>query len=422
MKILWFSLSPCGSLRRNNAEYYVQGWMQALEDELKRVPDIELSVAYFSEMKENPFLFENVRYFPMGEKRKGNPFSRLLDRWRPSESVDREKLEMMLDVIRQSQPDLIHIHGTEDAFGLVADVVKDIPIIFSIQGLIAPITEKFLAGISKETVKKFSTFRDKIHHVTTYQQYLMFKKASKRECSYLSKAKYVFGRTSFDERCTLALNPDRMYFVMNELLRNEFYGKNWKGTFSQDGKVYLVSTISSMLYKGLETVIKTANILKQYSHIDFRWDIVGLSGNENYVRMAEYEAGVRSIECNVNFLGKKPASALADILCNADIYIHPSHIENSPNSVCEAMLVGLPVIATNVGGTSSMLKDGVEGVLVQDGDPYELAGAIIEIQKDPQVACLRADVAKKTAIERHEKSKVLKELLSAYKFIVNGEN
>ena len=55
MKVLWFSLSPCGSLRRNNTKRVIQGWMISLEDALKQNTDIELEVAYFSDKEEKPF-------------------------------------------------------------------------------------------------------------------------------------------------------------------------------------------------------------------------------------------------------------------------------------------------------------------------------------------------------------------------------
>jgi Glycosyltransferase len=231
---------------------------------------------------------------------------------------------------------------------------------------------------------------------------------------YLSKAKYIFGRTVFDKNCTLALNPHRKYFVVNEVMRNEFYSKHWKGSFSSNDTLRFVSVISGMLYKGLETIIKTSYILKTYSHIDFQWDIVGVSTSDKFVKMSEMEAGKLSSDYNVNYLGKINAEHLSELLCLHDVYIHPSHIENSPNSVCEAMLVGLPVIATNVGGTSSMIENGKEGTLVQDGDPYVLAGAIVDLLNNPKRAYEYANNARQTAVVRHNQESIINELLHGY--------
>lgn len=71
---------------------------------------------------------------------------------------------------------------------------------------------------------------------------------------------------------------------------------------------------------------------------------------------------------------------------NTGIFIHPSHIDNSPNGLCEAMLLGMPIIAIYAGGIPSLLVNRREGLLVQDGDPYAMAGAIIELLKDAGLA------------------------------------
>ena len=65
MKILWFSLSPCGSIRRLKHERIIQGWMISMEDELKKVSNINLSVAYFSDIVEDPFYYDGVQYYPI---------------------------------------------------------------------------------------------------------------------------------------------------------------------------------------------------------------------------------------------------------------------------------------------------------------------------------------------------------------------
>ena len=99
-----------------------------------------------------------------------------------------------------------------------------------------------------------------------------------------------------------------------------------------------------------------------------------------------------------------------------------SHIENSPNSVCEAMLVGVPTIASFAGGTSSIIKDGEEGILVQDGDPYVLAGSIVHLVQNPDLAMFYSNNAKCRALQRHNPENVYKELLSGYTSILSSYN
>lgn len=98
--------------------------------------------------------------------------------------------------------------------------------------------------------------------------------------------------------------------------------------------------------------------------------------------------------------------------------MHVSHIENSPNSVCEAMLVGMPIIASFTGGTASILDNHHEGEFVQDGDPYVLAGGIIKLYDNFEQAKKMGDNARKRAMLRHNPTSVIQELLNAYNLIL----
>lgn len=421
INILWFSLSPCGSMRRFNEKRFIQGWMISLEDEIKKVPGINLSVAYISSKKENPFKYDGVTYYPICKNIPKNRIKRILSRFNSYEKRDSIILPKLLRVVDIVKPDLIHIHGTEECFGLIQDAIKDIPIVFSIQGLIAPYTEKFFSGISYSDVKKHESFIDKIKQVSIVNNYKSFLYRSVRENHYLSKANYIFGRTFWDRDCTLALNPRRKYYVVNEILRPEFYIKQWKG-FTSDNKVKIVSTISGGVYKGFETALKTAAILKQYSHLDFEWHIAGYTSRTKWVHISAKITNIKSEDNNIVFHGKIDADELSDLLCNSDIYVHVSHIENSPNSVCEAMMLGMPVIASYSGGTSSLLEHEKDGILYQDGDPYVLAGAIVELFQNKNKAMEYGSSARKKALCRHDKNRIINELITGYNSIILSQN
>ena len=416
MKVLWFSNSPCGSVMRNKtAAVKSGGWLISLESELKKVDGLQLEVAFFSDKKESPFSFDGVKYYPICrnvlDASKG--INRIRERFLPFSARDAKALPLMLDVIKQSKPDLIHIHGTEEAFGLIAEHINDIPIVFSIQGMIAPYKEKYFSGISQAYAYKLDSLTDRIKGLGIRTQYNFFCYRAMRERRYLSNARYIFGRTFWDEYCTLTLNPQRKYYVVNEILRREFYLKLWKGTLSNE-KLQIISTISGGIYKGLETVLRTALQLRQYGKIDFEWHIAGYSPKSKWVHICEKMTGIKANDNNITFHGRIGADELADLLCRSDIYVHVSHIENSPNSVCEAMMVGMPVIASYAGGTASLLEHEKEGILCQDGDPYVLAGAIIDFKQHPDKALQYASAARKRATSRHDKETIVKELLDGY--------
>lgn len=419
MKVLWFTNSPCGSIRRKHVDTIIGGWLISLEDELKRSTDIELSVAFFSDYAEAPFEYEGVKYYPMNNVRSTNPLRRILNRRRSLPSLDAARLPLLKSVINDSKPQLIHIHGTEDCFGIIASYAKaqKIPIVYSIQGMIAPYSELYFRGIPMYDAYKFDSWFDKLKNVGIRNEWISFQERAKRECAFLREADYILGRTFWDRDCTLAINPRRKYMVVNEILRPEFYTKHWKGYISKC-KISIVSIISGGIYKGFETLLKAAALLKRYGDIDFEWKVAGYNESSKWVRIAEQITGVKSQECNVKLLGRLNANELSNLLCEADLYVHVSHIENSPNSVCEAMLLGMPVIASFAGGTVSLLRDNVDGVIYQDGDPYVLSGEIQRYLKHPDIAIEYAKSAKIVAHSRHNKQKVVNELLTAYHSIL----
>ena len=121
-------------------------------------------------------------------------------------------------------------------------------------------------------------------------------------------------------------------------------------------------------------------------------------------------------------MGRKSAKEMVSIMTESSCFVQVSHIENSPNSLCEAMLLGLPIIATYAGGTASLIKDSEEGILIQDGDPYVMAGAIMELMSNKENAIRMANNAHRTACDRHNPQKIVKALLDTYIHIINEKD
>lgn len=414
MKILWYANTPCGSIRRSKTNLFRGGWLISLEDEVKKSSEIELHVAFFSESENESFEFDGVTYHPIFSPKIKNPVARILNRRKPISFSDNKMLPMMLKVVDEVKPDLIHIHGTEERFGLIQDYVKNIPIVFSIQGLLAPLSEKFYSGFPDKDVYRFESWNDKLKFVSYRNDFKYFVDRGKRECGYLKKAKYIFGRTAWDEYITGLMNHQRKYYVVDEIMRSLFYNKQWRKKNFSKAPFKIISIISGGIYKGYETVLRSAALLKQYSGIDFEWIVAGYDNESKWVKIAEQYTKIKTDDVNVKLLGRIDAEQLSCLLADSDTYVHVSHIENSPNSVCEAMLIGMPIIASFAGGTASLLTTKKEGILVQDGDPYVYAGAISYLYHHFDIAKYYGENARRRAQERHNPERIGKQLLDAY--------
>jgi L-malate glycosyltransferase len=91
------------------------------------------------------------------------------------------------------------------------------------------------------------------------------------------------------------------------------------------------------------------------------------------------------------FLGRRDDSLR--IMTGADVFVLPSHQEGLPLALMEAMSVGLPIVATAIGGVPDIVTHGVEGLLVPPGHAKELADAIVEVTEDEPMRARMATAA-----------------------------
>lgn len=88
------------------------------------------------------------------------------------------------------------------------------------------------------------------------------------------------------------------------------------------------------------------------------------------------------LEHAVRFPGFLDPTAKSREFTEADIYLNTNKIDNMPVSVIEACAMGLPVVATDVGGLSHLIANGQNGILVSDDNPAEMADAVKRLLKD----------------------------------------
>ncbi|HEY0183426.1 MAG TPA: glycosyltransferase family 4 protein [Rhodopila sp.] len=99
------------------------------------------------------------------------------------------------------------------------------------------------------------------------------------------------------------------------------------------------------------------------------------------------------------------------LLAAADIFALPSRFEGLPMSVIEAMLTGLPVVATNVRGPAEQVADGVTGLTVPAGDAPALGAALGKLVRDPDVRVRMGQAGRQRALDCYDEAKVLSRTL-----------
>ena len=109
------------------------------------------------------------------------------------------------------------------------------------------------------------------------------------------------------------------------------------------------------------------------------------------------------------------------MLCETTIFVHTAYAENSPNSICEAQCLGVPIVATNVGGVSSLLRDRVDGVLVPANDPWTMAYQIFTMLSNEEKLQHYSLESRKRALERHCDEHIKRQLLDCYNILIHEE-
>ena len=191
-----------------------------------------------------------------------------------------------------------------------------------------------------------TSIKDKLMSIRIDQTFkknaLREEKNIKRQCGHFLE------ETHWDKSIVNFFNSDAKYYVCQESLRDVFINSNDLWEFKNSSKVKLFSVISGPLYKGIDFVLK----LFEHTKINFEWSICGVDSLSFFEEVYKIDAD----KVCVNAIGILSQNDLKNRLISSSLFIHPSYIENSPNSVCEAQSLGIPVIATNVGGISSLIK------------------------------------------------------------------
>jgi len=412
LKILW--LSPNPGLFNNNSHrnrYNGEGWISSLQELLIHNENIQLALAFICNYKINKESQNNTIYYPIFQK-KPNPFKKILSYYGLN-SESSFLLDSVLSIIADYKPDIIHLFGFENRLACVLGNTS-VPIIVHLQGILPPIDNAFWPiGFNKHTVLWPPTIREWFLRNGYIHKKNEIKKKGRNLQKLFHTTRFFMGRTEWDRQMTTIFSPDCIYNHVDEVLRPPFY-KNINKWHSRDDRLIIVSTISETIYKGLDLVLKTAELLTQFTNINYEWRVIGINPASDFVRLFERSLNIDSSKVSIIYSGVKNADQIVETLLESTIYVHPSYIDNSPNSICEAQLVGVPVIACNVGGVSTLLENGKAGTLIPANAPYELAFHLINYMNNPEVYQTKRLYALTLSQNRHNKEKIMQSLIEAY--------
>ena len=357
------------------------------------------------------------------------------------DTVHPENFDPMLEgrmnrILDEYHPDVVHIFGTEFPHALAmgkaacGDDFHYHPgrekILITFQGICAAVAADYMACLPDEIVSS-ATFRDALKKDSIKQQQEKFQARARNELGAAGYAGYLGGRTSFDSKWAKRLGPEAKYRYAGEVMRAVFY-EPLPENIERDPNVIFVS--------GADYPLKGFHILLR-ALMDINWpelkirvagqDIVSQNTLKEKVKISEYgkylgeliERG--NLQGKVEFLGRIPAEQMREEYLKCGMYICPSSIENSPNSIVEAALCEAPVIASRVGGIPDIIEDKKECLLYDcnarkplDEVAASLRACIEAVMADPEAAKRRAQAARQRALEEHNPAGVANQIIGIY--------
>ena len=401
--ILWITniLMPDALQYLNKTELVVGGWMIGLIESLKLEGNYKFAIASPYKGKELVSFKKNgISYFLIPIRGKSTVYDKKIERyWQEVNSI--------------FTPHITHIHGTEHAHGLaMVNACPKNKYVVSIQGLVSVISKYYFAGLSNNEILLNMTLKDLIKG-TLFKERNDYERRGVLEKEYIKKVGNVIGRTDWDEDHSYFINKKRRYFFCNESLRSVFYLEKYKWDFDKIERHSIFLSQGGQPIKGVHILLKAVSLI-----IDEFPNIKIYIGGKNIVENKSLKDTIKKggygklisklisklqLTNHVFFTGFLNEKAMAKRFEKSHVFVCPSSIENSPNSLGEAQMLGVPSIASFVGGTANMIIHEENGLLYRFEEFEMLASCLIKIFRDDNLAKKLSLNGKKEAEQRHSR-------------------
>lgn len=276
----------------------------------------------------------------------------MVERIKEKRSLDPNVLKQVITIARKHNADILHTHDfRSDIFGLASRKVLRIPMVVTAHGWIA-----------NDLKGQVSTILDKL-----------IMRSAQHVITVSDRTRTLLGKWASDERCTVIPNALRVLDYKLDRRANTF-----RSQYGIEDHHTVIANIGRLSpEKGQGLFLEAAKVLLS-RHRDLKFVLFGIGPTqpelENFVRVNE-------MSNQVIFAGYR--TDMKKLYNEMDLVVQSSSTEGMPNVVLEALLMELPVIATDVGGTREVLNHGVTGTLIPAEDQAALVSAIEAFLKNP---------------------------------------
>lgn len=382
------------------------GWLTLMTDRLARRDDFRIGVAMRAPVKALTRIEKNgIVYYAMPQSA-SDPFDV------PDATV--------AQVLADFAPDLLHAEGSEMAYTRRFLKAWAGPKLLSLQGVINGNRNYDLGRLPLLSMLNPLRPKTALTAVALMANFaLRFLPRLKAERETIQLADHIMGRTTWDRAHAWAINPDATYHHCSRILRDGFYGAAWDPASCERHSIFVGNAAQPR--KGTHVVIEAVSLLRR-AYPDIRLYVAGESPGaaSSFKRHIGYPAYVCDLidryglgDC-VTFTGLLDEPAMVRRMEQSHVFVMSSIIENSPNTLGEAMMVGTPSVSSFTGGVPSMASDEVDVLMYRADDPAMLAMQIKRLFDDPALCDRLSASARRRARTTHDPEANVQALVAAY--------
>ena len=411
MKILWLCNIVLPELCKEFGfkEGGSGGWITGMWEELKRISDLSLGICVpilsLERMKDGEYCNYNYYSFQM-----------------ISDETALNALEERFSVVlKEFEPEVVHIWGTEylHSYAMVKACINNKMIervLVNVQGLVSVIRTHYSFGLHPETLAA------KVNGKSIYDEIEDFGRRGNYEVDLLKKVIYISGRTEWDKACVKRINHKLVYYRCGEILRDVFYNEDLHWEIDKCRRHSIFISQAGYAIKGFHLILEALKeLFELYPDLH-----VYVAGSDIWTLDTSYAYYIRKkieqykLNGVIEFVGCLQKEDMVEHYLKANVFLSPSVIENSSNSICEALHIGVPVVSSCVGGTTSIIEHGKSGFLYPLDESYMAAYYVKSIFDSKELAETISCGEQEKAETLNGKEAILQEVVHIYQSIAGG--
>lgn len=379
MKILWITNMPVGAMAEYLTGQPSHGlWIDALRYDFEKHHEHTLIIASVGDVKKTLKIEKNSTVYYLLPGKSATQYN----------CEDSKRVDEWKEIMNECKPDLIQVWGSEFQHGVAAlRSAESIPAVVYVQGLAESLARYYFAGMTVKEIHKAVTLRDVIEKNTFTQQKRGWEKQIPYEKELMTRAGNVIGENLWCRAHCRSIAAEAKYHVCPLSIGEAFFQQSWELENTEDFTI--ICNAANYPLKGLQTLLRAIPLIKR-RYPKVKLYVPGNSlrqGNDLKTRLKntgfdKYIKGLLKeldIEKNIEFIGRLSQDDLAARMAKTRVFVMCSALENHSSTLKEAMTVGIPCVASNVGGVPEYIRHGKNGFLYRYEEYEMIAEYVCEL-------------------------------------------